>query len=41
MGFETTEATKQCGTEEAAKLHFSPFNNPFDLLAPKIVQASY
>jgi len=41
MGFEMTEATKHGGTKEAAKLHFSPFNNLFDLLTPKIVQASY
>lgn len=40
-GFEMTEATKQRGREYVAKLHFSPFKNPFNLTALKMVHANH
>jgi len=39
--FVMNEATKQRGREDVAKLHFSPFKNPFNLIAPKMVHVNH
>jgi hypothetical protein len=38
---EVAEATLKRRTRRNQKLHFSPFKNPFNLFAPKMVHVSY
>jgi hypothetical protein len=38
---EVAEAILAGRTVKIEKLHFSPFKNPFNLFAPKMVQANH
>jgi hypothetical protein len=35
------EATNQGAMKNGSKLHFSPFKNPFNLIAPKMVHVNH